>query len=346
MSGLAVAGWATPGGLRLDLRYAPEEADWLDPRPASLWEDVVAGLPALGAGAAEHYAVDDPYGGERGAAGVRSAFGVVVGPGQVTFGAGITSLLHGLSALTDGRTLVTPALSHPDLGVWARARGASVWPVKGPLSVGAVIAAADAAGPAVVQIDRPTFRGEVATGRELELLAARTDGVVIVDEAGANYLTSRESAIDLVPELPNLVVLRGFTKAYSFGGIRVGLAVASREVAHEVRAVLAPLQVSELSLHVALRLLATGDPCARLRERIRAVRPEIADVLRAADMRVWAGHPDVPAIVVDDAAGVASRELDRRGIRGLSPPTADAGIVQLRIPIADERIQLLRALLS
>ena len=172
MSELAVAGWGTPTGLRLDLRYAPDEAEWLDPRPSALWEEVVAGLPALGADAAEHYPVDDPYGGERGAVVVRSAFGVVVAPRQVTFGAGITSLLHGLSGLAEGRTLVAPALSHPDLQVWSRARGAPVRLVGGPLSGAALLDAANRRAPAVVALDRPTFSGEVMSAAELEALAA------------------------------------------------------------------------------------------------------------------------------------------------------------------------------
>ena len=142
-----------------------------------------------------------------------------------------------------------------------------------------------------------------------------------------------------MPRLQNLVVLRGFTKAYSLGGMRVGFAVASPGVAAQVRAVLAPLQVGELSLRVAMRLLAAGDPCARLRQRIRAVRPVAVEALTAAGLRVRAGHADVPAVVVDDAAGQASRALGRLGIRCLRPPTADAGIVQLRVPIGDVRVR-------
>src|SRR3954447_25653480 len=98
-AGLAVAGWRTPAGVALDLRYTPEETDWLDPRPAAVWEDTLAGSPALGAEDAGHYAVDDPYGGERGAVPIGRCFGREVVPEQVTFAAGITSLLHALADL-------------------------------------------------------------------------------------------------------------------------------------------------------------------------------------------------------------------------------------------------------
>lgn len=345
---LAVAGWRTPPGVRLDLRYAPDEAEWLDPRPAQLWQQVVADAADLGAEAAGHYPVDDPYGGERGSAVVGRAFGVALAPEQVTFGAGITGLLHGLAGLARGRTVVAPALSHPDLQVWARARGARVHRVDGPLPVDALLAAAERWAPAVVLLDRPDFCAQVVGEEALDALAtqvARNGGVVVVDEAGANYLPPRESAIRVVPRVASLVVLRGFTKAYSLGGMRSGFAVASSGVAEEVRAVAAPLQVSELSLRVALGLLAAGDPCARLRRQIHAVRPVAVDLLGAAGLSVRTGHPDVPAVIVDDAGGEASASLERLGIRGLTPPVAGAELVQLRIPIGDVRVAELRRLL-
>jgi histidinol-phosphate/aromatic aminotransferase/cobyric acid decarboxylase-like protein len=321
---LAVAAWRTPPGVRLDLRYSPDEDEWLDPHPAAVWRDVMAAAGDVGAGAAGRYPVDDPYGGERAAPVVASAFGVALAADQVTFGAGITGLLHGLAGLVRGRRLLVGALAHPDLAVWARARGADVDVDPGLASVEALTAAADHA---VVQLDRPAFGGEVAPAAAIAALAARA-AVVVVDEAGANYLPPAASAVRLVPRTANLVVLRGFTKAYSLGGMRAGFAVASLGVAADVRAVLAPMQVSEPALQVALRLLAAGDPCARLRERIHAVRPAAVSALSAAGLRVQAGHPDVPAVVVDDADGAAWRELERRGIRGLAPPVPDAGLLQ------------------
>lgn len=344
---LAVAGWGTPTGVRLDLRYAPEEADWLEPPPRDVWRRVVSTLAEFGAEAAGHYPVEDPYGAERGAAPVGRHFGVTLSPAQVTFGAGVTALLGALAALTAERTLLEPALVHPDLAAWVRARGSPVRVVEGPLSFDALQAAVATAAPAVVHVDRPAFGGEVATLGELAAIAAAAaarDGVVVVDEAPANYLAPHESAIALIPETENLIVLRGFTKAYSLGGMRVGFAVASRPVAEQVRAAIAPLQVGEVSFAVALRLLDLGDVCAPLRKRIHAVKPRAGQLLAGAGLRPALGHPDVPALVLADHDGTASRTLATCGIRGLAfgPPA----IVHLRTPIGNDRIDALQALLE
>src|ERR1019366_8393847 len=64
---LAVTSWATPPGVVLDLRYANDEAELLRPDPSTIWRESAAVWAADGGGPASHYAVDDPFGGERGA---------------------------------------------------------------------------------------------------------------------------------------------------------------------------------------------------------------------------------------------------------------------------------------
>src|SRR5215212_4613930 len=96
---LAIASWRTPVGVKLDLRYASDEAGLLDPSPSQIWEELVLSLPRNGADVVANYAVDDPYGGERGFEVVADYFGCSVAPHQLTFAAGVTSLLHSLCGL-------------------------------------------------------------------------------------------------------------------------------------------------------------------------------------------------------------------------------------------------------
>lgn len=353
--GLAVASWGTPASLRLDLRYLPDEADWLDPPPARVWEEVVASAPHHGADLAASYPVDDAYGGARGAEAVGRHFGIDLAPHQVSFGAGVTALLHGLADLASRGSVVAPELTHPDLEAWATARGASVEPVPGSLTADRLIAAVERLRPALVHFDRPAFGNEVLELADVERVAAAAaaaNAAVVVDEAAAPYLRADQSAVRLVPRAANLVVLRGFTKAYSLGGLRVGIAVASPAAAARVRAAIPPLQVGGPAFAVALRLLAAGDVFERLRARIRATKPRSVALLEAAGLVVRPGHPDVPAAVVDDAGGRATRLLGELGVCGLHPPArarppfGGAAVLHLRTPIDDDRIELLRRLLA
>jgi histidinol-phosphate/aromatic aminotransferase/cobyric acid decarboxylase-like protein len=128
--------------------------------------------------------------------------------------------------------------------------------------------------------------------------------------------------------------------------------IASDGVAEQVRELVVPMQVGELALQGALRLLAAGDVFDRLRTRIRAVKPVFVARLAAAGLRVIHGHEDIPWVAVTDPDGSARRFLAERGIRGLLPvpvpgvASPAAGLLHLTVPLSGRRIALFQELIS
>jgi histidinol-phosphate/aromatic aminotransferase/cobyric acid decarboxylase-like protein len=349
------AAWGAPSPELLDLRYAPDEAVLLDPSPRLLWEELFGHSAGAAAELAEHYAVTDPYGAARGAPVVSASFGIPMEPRQLSFGAGVTSLLHDLTGLASGGPVLAPALVHSDFELWAASRGSAIRFVPDPVSWEVVVAALRRMRPVVLHLDRPGFTGEVMPLDTLERLAdaaAATGTIVLVDESPAPYLGAEASAVRLVPRVANLVVLRGFTKAYSLGGMRAGFAVASDEIAPRIRELVTPLQVSEIALAVALRVLATRDACRGLVARVRELKPAVRALLHAAGLETLDGHPDLPWIAVRDDDGERLQWLERQGIRVLLPTTAGAfpdahrttghGVFRLTIPLSTDRLGVLR----
>ena len=345
--GLAVAEWGVPATPRLDLRYAPDETALLELSPQRLRAELLDGW----AEAAEHYPVDDPYGAARGADAVARFFGRPLAPEQVTFSAGVTSLLRDLAGLADGGPIVAPELVHPDLENWAIALGASVSTVPEPAARREIVAAVRRRGGALVHLDRPGFAARAISLPDLERIAA-AGAPVLVDESPAAYLGAQASAVQLVGRVDNLVVLRGFTKAYSLGGLRVGYAVASPEIAVRVRELVTPMGASVPALAAALAMLDAGDVFERLRARIRSCKRVASRLLEAYGLKALPSHPDVPWLAVPDGAGRASAALGAVGIRGLRPvavPGASAPaaeLLHLTVPLSDERMALLRDLLA
>lgn len=70
--------------------------------------------------------------------------------------------------------------------------------------------------------------GITFSGAEIGDIASRCDGMLVVDEAYADFAS--DTALPLVKQFPNLVVTRTFSKSYALAGMRLGLAVAHPQV--------------------------------------------------------------------------------------------------------------------
>jgi histidinol-phosphate aminotransferase len=60
---------------------------------------------------------------------------------------------------------------------------------------------------------------------DLRELAQRVSGIVVVDEAYVDF--AEYSALPLISELENLIILRTLSKGYSLAGLRLGFAIAN-----------------------------------------------------------------------------------------------------------------------
>ena len=108
---------------------------------------------------------------------------------------------------------------------------------------------------AMVTPNNPT--GDVATGDDLRALSvAAPDALVILDHAYVEFADTDLTSVAL--ELPNVVTLRTFSKAWGLAGCRVGYALGPTQVIRALRAAGSPFPVSSLSLDAAAACLAQG----------------------------------------------------------------------------------------
>lgn len=97
------------------------------------------------------------------------------------------------------------------------------------------------------------------------LTAARATGAtVMLDEAFVDYAPDESLARDAAAT-PGLVVLRSVTKFFAIPALRVGLAVASPEVAERVRAQMDPWPVTSLAESAAVEALEDEEFARRTR---------------------------------------------------------------------------------
>ena len=140
--------------------------------------------------------------------------------------------------------------------------------------------------PAVTFLCNPNNpTGVVEPRSNLEVLLEKSSGLVVVDEAYAEF--SDWSAVDMVREDLPLVVTRTFSKTLSLAALRVGYVVAPV-------AVIDALEIASLPYHVdAFKQAATLAALGYTREMVDRVsvvkseRERIAAGLEAAGCRTW-----------------------------------------------------------
>ena len=84
---------------------------------------------------------------------------------------------------------------------------------------------------------------------DLAEIARGFSGIVIVDEAYHEF--SGRTVVPLLAELPNLIVLRTFSKAMAMAGLRVGYLLSSAELAREVHKATLPYNLNFFSATAA-----------------------------------------------------------------------------------------------
>ena len=107
-----------------------------------------------------------------------------------------------------------------------------------------------------------------------------TDGIVVVDEAYAEFANESQTAISLLPGRPRLLISRTMSKAFAFVGARVGYLAADPAVVDAMRLVRLPYHLSAFTQAAAEAALDHADALLATVADIRVQRDRIVDELR------------------------------------------------------------------
>jgi histidinol-phosphate aminotransferase len=115
----------------------------------------------------------------------------------------------------------------------------------------------------------------------IEAAYEATEGMVVVDEAYAEFANDSESAISLLPGRPRLLVSRTMSKAFAFAGARVGYLAADPAVVDALRLVRLPYHLSAFTQAAAEAALDHADALLATVADIRVQRDRLVSELRA-----------------------------------------------------------------
>jgi histidinol-phosphate aminotransferase len=124
----------------------------------------------------------------------------------------------------------------------------------------------------------------------VELLCKATaehGGVVVVDEAYAEFRRAgTPSALEVLPQTPNLVVTRTMSKAFALAGARLGYLAASKEITDAIRVVRLPYHLSAVTQAVARVALRHAEELLARVDDLRAERDDTVGWLRERGLTV------------------------------------------------------------
>ena len=154
------------------------------------------------------------------------------------------------------------------------------------LDIDSAITQITQAAPALTFITTPNNpTGEAISIGDIEKIAQIVPGLLVVDEAYAEFSDQR-SAVTLIANYPQIVVIRTMSKAFSFAGARVGYLLAHPSVVDAMMLVRLPYHLSTLTQGAALVALDFKDELLSGVAVLRAERDRVASSLREMGLTV------------------------------------------------------------
>ncbi len=150
--------------------------------------------------------------------------------------------------------------------------------------------------------------GEFAEPKAIADFARRFKGVVLVDEAYADFARANAMALATAKGNRNVIVMRTFSKSYSLAGLRVGYCVGPKDLIAALYKMKDSYNVDAIAQAVALA--AVRDQ-AWMRRNVRRILATRRRLTRELERRGWCVTPSEANFVFAKPARIAAKRLFR-----------------------------------
>jgi histidinol-phosphate aminotransferase len=193
---------------------------------------------------------------------------------------------------------------------------------------------------AIANPNSPT--GRTASREQiLQVLNRAPQAVVLVDEAYYHFFG--QTVMDLVGQVPNLIVARTFSKAYGLAGLRLGMLAAPAGIQHWLRTVISPYSVNSLALACLPVALDDEDYLQWYVGEVKAARTEMVEGLRQLGVPQWPTEANFVLVKIGPKHAEFVQAMHRRGVltRDRSKDEGCAGCVRVTV---GTQVQMKRAM--
>lgn len=188
--------------------------------------------------------------------------------------------------------------------------------------------------------------GNSLNRNEILGFAKNFNGIVVIDEAYIHFSTEKPFVEEL-KNLPNLVILRTFSKAWGLAGLRVGVAIANEEIIKLFNKIKPPYNVSQIAQETILEALKHFELVEKNIGYIILEREKLATNLEKLSFvnKIYPSDANFILVKTTDANSIYKFLLDETVVvRNRNNVELCEGCLRITIGTPDENAKLLEAL--
>lgn len=152
----------------------------------------------------------------------------------------------------------------------------------------------------LIYIDNPNNpTGQIIPIEEIKQVVrkARDNNVcVIIDEAYGDFMDNSNSAINIIDEFENLMVVRTFSKGFGLAGLRVGYIISSKYLSDIYAKVDVPFTLNSIGYYSAIRALNDKKFISDSRAKIKEIKEEVISAFKT--INVLETNNEVPIMTI------------------------------------------------
>lgn len=175
---------------------------------------------------------------------------------------------------------------------------------------------------------------------------AAPHAVVLIDEAYIEF--GGQSFLPDLPNYPNVLVGRTFSKAYGLAGMRVGVVIGQPQALDPVRAVTLPFNLNAVAITAVRAALADTSFLPRYAGQVRESRERLYDACRRLGLEYWESAANYVLVRVpgDPAPFVTALAARRIHVRDRTKDAITPGCLRITTGLPDHTTAAIEALES
>ena len=179
---------------------------------------------------------------------------------------------------------------------------------------------------------------------DLEFYIQNFSGIVVVDEAYIEF-SKEVSAVKLLEKYPNLIVLKTLSKAYGMAGLRIGIGIASEEIANLFNRFKPPYNISSESQKLALEQLKNSPQIEGNISKILAEKERLRNGLsqNSKTVKIYPSEANFFLVEFKDAEFAYKKLLENKILTSLRHPVIKK-CLRISVGTAQENSELLKVL--